>query len=244
MIELRPHRGTVIAPSDKDKKMRLAGHNLKGKRGYSWIQNAHYVPVGPLLFCGLLVAAPTPLIIVLRPNPDDFIDVRSISLLTMLMLGVVLLFHNLIIDRFWQSHIAHRVKPPTLLISDQNLHRGQRFGLLFRQPVTRNLVIETCQIEILTQEWVRWEVENAKHPTDTKTVETRYHAAENTNQHITEDRAYEQRLVYTIPMDAMHSFALPDNRLTWLIRVNLKVKDFMPLTETYAIQVTPEVHTL
>jgi hypothetical protein len=54
----------------------------------------------------------------------------------------------------------------------------------------------------------------------------------------------ERRSEFHIPLDIMPGSVQPDHRTIWLTRVNLKVKDFIPLTETYAIHVTPEVHTL
>ena len=228
MIELKPYRGTTASTIEKGDKTRLAGEMKTGAQAYPWHENSTILMrFGCGMIVGLLVAI---LLLTITATP--------IWLCFYAIGAVAAIF---IINAWWQNYLNQYVGQPTLLVSSEHARRADEIEVRFLQPVRRDMVIEKATIEFIAREWVRY-----KCGTDTCTtthdieIQTR---TDNKPRTIAADTAYEKSTTLTVPAKAMHSFAFSDNSLTWIIRVTVWPKDFMKLSESYAIQVTPEIHT-
>lgn len=229
MIELKPYKGTTAATVEKNDKKQLGGSVSTGREAYAWHRSGWLVgTVGCLMLAGLMV---TILMVTTTESPAFFC-------LFALACGVMIYAVNI----GWKWYIGQYVGQPSLRVSSERAARGDEIEVIFRQPFHRDMMIENTKIELLAREWVRY-----KCGTDTCTA-THDHTIDSQsdarNRTVISGQTHEYRVRFIIPAAAMHSFAFSDNSLTWLLRVTLDSQNFMTLTETYAIQVTPEVHTL
>jgi hypothetical protein len=229
MIELKPYRGTSASTIEKGDKTRLGGELKQGKQAYPWHENPTLTTIfGCAFIIGLFVAVAL-----------TIITATPVWLCLFVMVCIFVIY---IVNLLWQNYLGQYVGQPTLLVSAERAARGDDIEVRFRQPIRRNLLIEKGTIELLAREWVRY-----KCGTDTCTAthdQLIHIEIEQRARQLTAGEAYEQRVIFTIPSKAMHSFALDDNSLTWIIRVTVQSSGFLTLTESYAIQVTPEMHTL
>ncbi|GEM_PF-2084619 len=228
MIELKPYRGTTASHIEKNDKTRLAGETRTGRQAYPWYENRTVMTYAGCFFAILFVMA------------------LGVTLITQTPIGlcfgvVIAILAVYVINALWQNYLNQYVGQPTMLVSTEHARRGDSIIVRFRQPVRRNLVIENGKIELLAREWVRYKCgtdtchETYDHPIQRK--------LERKQRQISANESYELDLTLTVPPQAMHSFAFADNSLTWIIRVTVVCREFLTLTELYAIQVTPEVHT-
>lgn len=227
MIELKPYRDVQSIDDDKGKP-RVGGQITTGRAAYTWHRNStltenlkSYFGIGILIM--FLVTMVT----------GSYVWI----LLFVMICGAALL----IINPLWQTYLNRTIGTPVMRVSSEYVARGDTFEIEFQQPFQKDCVVNSVTIHLIKREWVRYKC-GTDVCTDTKdvTVQRIY----NRNKEQVAGGKYERRATFEVPKDAMHSLALPDNHVIWLIRVNLNVQNFVPLTETYAIQVTPEVHTL
>jgi hypothetical protein len=229
MIELKPYRGTSASTIEKGDKNRLGGEVRTGRQAYPWHENTTLTTTfGCVFIVGLLVAV--------------FLTVITATPIWLCLFAIVCILAIYIINLLWQNYLNQYVGQPTLLVSAERAGRGDDIEVRFRQPIKNDLLVEKGTIELLAREWVRY-----KCGTDTCTA-THDHMIQTEldqrQRQLTAGEAYEQRVTLSIPSKAMHSFAFSDNSLTWIIRVTVQSSGFLTLTESYAIQVTPEIHTL
>jgi hypothetical protein len=230
MIELKPYRGTIPSTAEKGDKTSLGGELREGKQAYPWYEHPSLMGIaGGLFIVGMLIT----FILATLTSTGIWCILFPMAYIASLYVMSIL----------WQNYLSHHmgIGQPTLLISSERAARGDTLEMEFRQPFARDCIITSLSIDFISREWVRYKC-GTKDCTDTR--DKVIQSLHNQNKEQVASGNYEQRATFHIPSDAMHSLALPDNHLLWLIRVKLEVKDFMPLTETYAIQVTPEVHTL
>ena len=227
MIEIKPYRDLQIVDGAKG-KTRIGGMLKTGSMAYAWHRHSVVTnTLGAYFLGGLLI---TVLLVILTDSPLWFI-----------LLGLVSLAVLLVINPLWQRYLKQYIGQPVMSVSSEHVARGDRLEIEFRQPFQRECVVTSITIHLIKREWVRYKC-GTDICTDIRDVTIdRIH---NRNEEQIAGGSYERRAAFQIPRDAMHSLALPDNHLIWLIRINLNVKDFMPLSETYAIHVTPEVHIL
>lgn len=229
MIELKPYRGTTASTVEKGDKTRLGGDVRTGGQAYPWHQNSAIAnPLGCLFAIGLF--------------GSFFLSIITGTPVWLCLFVVICILAIYIVNLLWQNYLSQYVGQPTLLVSAERAGRGDEVEVRFRQPIKGDLLVEKGTIELLAREWVRY-----KCGTDTCTathdqmIQTEI---DHRQRSLTAGEAYEQRVTLTIPSKAMHSFAFDDNSLTWIIRVTVHSSGFLTLTESYAIQVTPEIHTL
>jgi hypothetical protein len=227
MIEIKPYREIQAVDNDKG-KTRIGGAVTTGRMAYAWHKNsALTTSLTNYFLIGMLI---TILLFLITGSPVWFAP-----------LAIVSLFGLLVISPLWKIYLNRYIGQPIMRVSSEHVARGDTLDIEFRQPFARNCAVSSVTIHLIKREWVRYKC-GTDVCTDTKdvTVQRFY----NRNKEQVAGGSYERRATFDIPKDAMHSLALPDNHLLWLIRVKLEVEGLMPLTETYAIQVTPEVHTL
>ena len=229
MIELKPYRGTSASTVEKGDKTRLGGEVKTGQQAYAWHENTSLLTtVGCGLIIGLFVAI--------------FLMTITGTPIWLCLFGVACIVTVYAVNAWWQNYIGQYVGQPVLLVSSERAGRGDDLEVRFRQPIHRNLLIEKVTIELLAREWVCY-----KCGTDTCTATHDHQIQTRQDQHqrqFSAGETYEQHVTLTIPSQAMHSFAFQDNSLTWIIRTTVQSSGFLTLTESYAIQVTPEMHTL
>ena len=229
MIELKPYRGTTASTVEKGDKTRLGGEMRTGSQAYAWYENSSLTTGVTCSFVvGLIIAI---VLIAITGTPVWFCVFA-------LAFGVGIY----LISRWWQNYLSQYIGQPSLLVSAERAGRGDEIDVQFRQPIRQALMIENGTIELLAREVVSY-----KCGTDTCSathdilIQTEH---DHRTRQLSAGETYEHRVILTIPRQAMHSFAFNDNSLTWIIRVTVKSSGLSNLTESYAIQVTPEVHTL
>lgn len=226
MIELKPYRGTSPSSSDQKKKGAVGGKTLEDKHAYLLVSD-------PATFSLLgSMAAVLSLFVTLITGSFIWVCVVPITCL----LGIALM------NRVWQNYLGDKLGEPRLFVSANRVRRGDQIDVHFQHSIRRDLVIEDVKLELVMQEWVKdYQGKSITESTYDFIVQT---TLDPQQYPLAVGYTYKQHTQFTLPQRAMHSFVFPDNSLTWLIRVHFKVKDFTSLTESYAIQVTPEVHTL
>jgi hypothetical protein len=229
MIELKPYRGITASNMEKGDKTRLAGEVQTGAQAYAWYENSSLTTGFACAFVvGLMLAI---LLIAITKTPIWF---------CVFAIGCIVGAYML--SAWWQNYLRQYIGQPSLLVSSERAGRGDDIEVHFRQPINRDLLIEKSTIELVAVERVSYKCgTNTCTASHDLIIQTEHDA----RQHqLTAGQTYEQRVTLTIPRQAMHSFVFTDNSLTWIIRVTMQSSGLSALTETYAIQVTPEVHTL
>lgn len=229
MIELKPYRGITASTIEKGDKTRLGGEVRTGQQAFPWYENSS-LTMG--LTCAFVVGLVLAIFLIAITRTPVWFCVFAIGCVAA----------SYLVSAWWQNHLRQYIGQPSLLVSSEHAGRGDDIEIHFRQPINRDLLIEKSVIELIAVERVSYKCGTN---TCTASHDIMIQTERDTRQRqLSAGQTYEQRVTLSIPSQAMHSFAFDDNSLTWIIRVTIETSGLSTLTESYAIQVTPEVHTL
>lgn len=151
--------------------------------------------------------------------------------LLMLLGGVSLVIKAVLVGR--------QIAAPTLTLDRLPLRLGERFDVLYEQPVRRACRIASVKLTLVCQEWVRYRV-----GTDTRTATHEALSVEQValrDTHVHPGETITARAAFEIPRAGMHSFEGHNNRIKWFIRVHTDIANWPDYTDDVPIQVTPRL---
>lgn len=153
--------------------------------------------------------------------------------LCILVPGLLLSF--VVVTYAWAFLVGTRLHVPEVLASSKTLHRGDRLDIEFRQPVRMSTQFSAIKARLVLREWVRYRC-------GTKTCTAAYDNIVDEqifpDEQVSAGDTLYKKMRFKIPDDAMHTFAASDNRLTWLLQLELEIRHFPDLKEAFEIEVS------
>jgi D-lyxose ketol-isomerase len=129
-----------------------------------------------------------------------------------------------------------RYAPPELHVSQQQLRPGDSFSLSVRQGFKRGTDVQGATIRLVLREWARY-----RRGTDTVTI-THDHEIERFDhgaRRYEGGQTFADERAFTIPPDAMHSFSASNNKLTWLLLLEIRARG-ADASEQFELTVLPQ----
>lgn len=165
----------------------------------------------------------------------SFLDRRPDWILTGFILPFVLVWIALVLYFIHNVQLATSVSPTLLETNDAPLHLGQKTSALLIQmgghyffKLDVNLV---CEEEAVFSYGTDIRSE--------KTVVYNSNLLSEKDFNIVPDEQFEKTFEFTIPLDKMHSFDSPHNRVSWRLEVRGEAEDLPPFTRSYVLVVNP-----
>lgn len=127
---------------------------------------------------------------------------------------------------------------PEALMTDVLLRRGETLDVQYRQSIKRQVTVNSMAFTLILQESATYDQGSS-----TVTV-THDHVIDEKvefNVTLSPELGINQKLSFSIPDDAMHSFEAYRNKLDWYVRVKLDIPNFPDFNRNYKLKVLPEV---
>ncbi len=137
----------------------------------------------------------------------------------------------------WPLIVGMKVTRPEVYASSDAVRPGDSFSFSFRQTFK-----SAAEMKGATLQLVRRESATYRRGTDTYTVTDEVVAQQFESlprQFQAGEQLNEQRLMQ-IPPDAMHTFAATNNKIRWLVKVQIGVGGWPDFKEEYEVRVLPE----
>ncbi len=129
-----------------------------------------------------------------------------------------------------------RYAPPELSVSQRELRPGESFNVSARQTFKRGTDVQGATLRLVLHEWARY-----RRGTDTVTVTHDHEIArfEHGPRRYEPGQMFADERTFTIPRDAMHSFAATNNKLTWLLLLEIRARG-ADAREQFELTVLPQ----
>ena len=141
---------------------------------------------------------------------------------------------GLIYINLWHYLVRMRLGTPHMQASAKVVRRGEDLQVIFRQGIPKPIKFNGIKIQLARSEWVRYTC-----GTNTCTDEEHIviQSVDYPAEYFEGGLMLEKRAEFTMPVDAMHNLDFTNNKLTWLIKVQLDIHNWIDFTEAYEIQV-------
>jgi hypothetical protein len=139
---------------------------------------------------------------------------------------------------YWQSRILAMMDFPTVHANADVLRRGDTLTLRYRHIFKQDTTIELLRFQLVLREWVRY-TQGTSTYTDTRDIvmDEDWHEMLDVHEGLSIDREVQLR----VPDDAMHTWSMSDNKLSWLLKLEVDLPGWLDFQEHYELKVIPEV---
>ncbi|MBC8135108.1 MAG: hypothetical protein H8F28_04370 [Fibrella sp.] len=132
---------------------------------------------------------------------------------------------------------ALKITPPEIHVSRESVRLGESFDFRYHQVLKDRLDVDFAKAIFVMRETATY-----RRGTDTYT-ETHEIPVETKEIHggaYTPGEQLDLSHRFTVPLDGMHTFIAPHNRIEWLIKVKVSIARWPDVDEAYPIQVLSE----
>ena len=143
----------------------------------------------------------------------------------------------MIVGAFWRTIASVKVASPTVHVSKEMVRMGESFSVTYEQSFRMPSDVLDSKVELIFRESATYQQGT---DTRTDTHDEIVDFFESPAKRFERGEKSHESGTFKIPPDAMHSFDQPKNKLLWIVRVHVDVKDWPDITEEYEIQVLPE----
>ncbi len=143
--------------------------------------------------------------------------------------------------RNWETRISQLMDFPTVLATTDELALNEPLTVQYSQHFKQDTTIEVLRVQLVLREWVRY-TQGTNTYTDTRDIvqdeDWRDMVA------VTAGETVEREFKLRVPEHAMHTWrTADDNRIHWMLRLDVDLPGWLDYKETYNIVVKPEVYT-
>jgi hypothetical protein len=172
--------------------------------------------------------------ILFLPGPGGIRIGMGVFLLPFVAIGLFLL-GLCVMATFTYLDKRLRYAPPELIVSQRELRPGESFNLSARQAFKRGTDVQGATIRLVLREWARY-----RRGTDTVTVTHDHEIArfDHGARRYEGGQMFTDERTFTIPRDAMHSFSATNNKLTWLLLLEITARG-ADASEQFELTVLP-----
>jgi hypothetical protein len=132
----------------------------------------------------------------------------------------------------WQALVNSRLGEPQFRVNTSRIQRGTELQCEFVQPVKGQVAIKDARLQLVIHEWVQYtQGTNTYIKTENQVIDEMVFAGQQ------KQAGDEIRLQanFRIPDNAVHNFTYSNNRLQWLLIVNVSVTAWPDFYEEYAL---------
>ena len=142
--------------------------------------------------------------------------------------------------RDWEHRLSDMMKFPVMLATSDDLALNQPLTVQYSQYFKKDLALEGIKAQLVLQEWVRY-TQGTSTYTDTRNIVMGEDWTDAID--VRAGDTVEREFNFQVPLDAMHTWRTANNnRLHWLILLELDLPGWLDYKETYNIIVKPEVY--
>ena len=132
-----------------------------------------------------------------------------------------------------------KVAEPVVRVSRQPLRLGESFRVLVSQYVKSPVRVTALRVRLQAREWVQYR-RGTRDYTDKHTIhEQQATIVENVDARPAQPLTGQCQ--FTIPIDSMHSFQAPDNRIEWHLEVRTEIPQWPDYCAQYPLVVIPRL---
>ncbi len=132
----------------------------------------------------------------------------------------------------------YRMGKPIVTFSSPTFRVGESFKMTYEHTLRQSVEVQSFTVELLFRE-----VATYQQGTDTRTV-THNHIIDSFEQpagRYQSGHIWHETFEMTIPADGMHSLDVRRNKLTWIVKIQMKIPKFPDFVEEYELTVLPEM---
>lgn len=137
--------------------------------------------------------------------------------------------------RYWFMAVGPRLGAPQMMVSAAWLRLGDDLDITYQQEILKDSTLLAGSIELFIRESVRYTCGTdtcyAKHDHSITSEAFK-------GQSLVGGMTLSQRFRLQIPLDSMPTFGAPNNKIGWIVRVNLSFENLSKYEELYEITVT------
>lgn len=138
---------------------------------------------------------------------------------------------------YWGRLVKRFIDLPTVKVADDHLAPGETIEVQCIQPIKRDVTIDSYTVRLVLQEWVRY---TRGTDTSTDTHDIVIDTWEQVNYPASRGETLDLTMSFDLPPDAIHTWGDSNNRLTWLITVEIDLPGWGDFREAYPIVVLPQ----
>jgi hypothetical protein len=131
-----------------------------------------------------------------------------------------------------------RVSQPEVSISNDTLRVGDEFTVIYQQTFKSATDVKRIAYDFVLRETARY-----RRGTDTVTVthENKVDGHEHGVRRFESGETFNDRRMFRIPREGMHTFEAPNNKLNWFLKVHVELEGWPDFQQEYEIKVIPEM---
>ena len=131
-----------------------------------------------------------------------------------------------------------RVSQPEVSISNDTLRVGDEFTVIYQLTFKSVTDVKRIAYDFVLRETARY-----RRGTDTVTVthENKVDGHEHGARRFESGETFNDRRMFRIPREGMHTFEAPNNKLNWFLKVHVELEGWPDFQQEYEIKVIPEM---